>query len=455
MSNVKSMRAIPALLVAALLPVVAGCGETGAAGGAASAVPEDVAVYVSVDTSFEGDQWRAVADLLARFRDGEGALEDLLDEAAEEAGLDGDADLRDALGPEVAFAVLAGPLREDGEPPVVLLTQPDDQDAWEQLFEDGDEARAEVRGWQVVAEDEAVLERYRDALEGPSLEDSDAFAEAMDDLPGDALARLYANGETLAEAVPEVSGGLQQLPFGAATGADASIGAALRAEDDGVRVEGRALSSDESGVPVSEAYESELVEEVPAGAVAFLSFNNLGAALTEYADMLGGGSQGAFLPFDLEQVAALLSGETAVYVSPGPAVTLVTQVEDEAAALETVDALIGLAGEQAPLVYDAFDGLLVVSSSRKELDALRRDGPRLDQDDRFEKALNEAGMPSETTGFGYVDVQAAAPLFLGLGAPHGEKATELNEYLEPLGGAVFWGEGSGGVQRFSVFVSIE
>jgi len=43
----------------------------------------------------------------------------------------------------------------------------------------------------------------------------------------------------------------------------------------------------------------------------------------------------------------------------------------------------------------------------------------------------------------------------GLAGPGGEKATELDEYLEPLGGAVFWGEGSGGVQRFSVFVSIE
>ena len=205
---------------------------------------------------------------------------------------------------------------------------------------------------------------------------------------------------------------------------------------------------------MSEASESELVEEVPAGAVAFLSFNDLGAALTEYADMLGGGAQGAFLPFDLEQVRALLSGETAVYVSPGPAVTLVTEVDDEAAALQTVEALVGLAGEQVPIVYEAFDGLLAVSSSQKALDALRGDGPRLDQDDRFQDALDKAGMPAETTGFGYVDVQAAAPLFLGLASPHGAKAAE-SEYLEPLGGAVFWGTGSGNVQRFSLFLSID
>ena len=237
---------------------------------------------------------------------------------------------------------------------------------------------------------------------------------------------------------------------------DASIGAALRAEDGGVRVEGRVLSTGEDGVPEPEVYESKLVAEVPAGAVAFLSFNDLGAALTEYADMLGGGAQSAFLPFDLDQVAALLSGETAVYVSPGPAVTLVTEVEDEAAALRTVDALVGLAGAQAPIRYEAFDGLLAVSSSQKALDALRGDGPRLDQDDRFEEALAEAGMPAETTGFGYVDVQAAAPLFLGLAAPQGAKETEhALEYLEPLGGAVFWGAGAGDVQRFSLFLSID
>lgn len=449
-----SMRLIPALLAAALLAVVAGCGQSDAAGEAASVVPENVAVYVSVDTSFEGDQWRAVSDLLAKFPDGERALEDLLDDATAEAGLAGEANVRDALGPEVAFAILEVPHGAGGEPPVVMLTQPDDQDAFEQLLEKGDEARAEVRGWQVVAPDEAVLDRYREALEGPSLEDSDAFADAMDDLPGDALARLYANGEALAKAAPELQAGLQPSPFGfAAAGAGFTVGAALRAEGDGVRVEGRVVPTGDGAVPESEAYEAELVEEVPAGAIAFVSFNDLGSALSEYGGMLGGGA--GMLPFDLGEVGSLLSGETAVYVRPGPTFTLVTQVEDEAAALRTVEALVGLAGEKTPIVYEAFDGLLAVSNSREELAALRGDGPRLDQDDRFEQALDAAGMPDETTGFGYVDVQAAAPLFLGLGTPKGVEAAAAGAYLEPLGGAVFWGASSGDAQRFSLFLGID
>ena len=62
-------------------------------------------------------------------------------------------------------------------------------------------------------------------------------------------------------------------------------------------------------------------------------------------------------------------------------------------------------------------------------------------------------MPDETTGFGYVDVQAAVPLVAGLEAP-GAEAALPGAYLEPLGGLVFWGESSGDVQRFSLFVGI-
>jgi len=454
------VRFVPAVLACALLPLVAGCGSSGAAGGAAAAVPEDVAVYVSLDTSFEGDQWRAVSDLLGKFPDGEGTLESFLDEATAEAGLEGDVELRDAVGPEVAVAILSGPIGTDGEPPVVILTQPDDVDAFQELLDSSDgTVHAEVNGWQALASSEAALEAYRDALAGPSLEDSDVFADTMDDLPGNALAHLYVNGEALAEAVPELGADLQQSPFGMIPGGGAgSVGAVLRAEGNGLRVEGRMLSTGGESLPQSEPYEAELTEEVPAGAIAFLSFNDLGSALEEYGDLLGGAGAAGILGFDLADLGALFAGETAVYVSPGspePAVTLVTQVEDEAAALQSVEALVGLAGEELPIAYEAFDGLLAVSSSQEELDALRGDGPRLDQDDAFEEALDAAGMPDETTGFAYVDVQGIVPLFLGLGTPLGAEAEAPSEYLEPLGGVVLWGSNAGDVQRFTVFLGID
>jgi hypothetical protein len=441
------MRVISGLAaVAAVLAVAAGCGQTGAAGSADSVVPASALAYVSVDTSFEGDQWRAVAGLLEQFPEGEGLLEEVLEQAGAEAGLDGGADLRAALGPEVALVVLEAPSAADEEPPVVVLTKPSDEDAFAALFEDEQAARAEVRGWQAVAESEADLEAYSEALDAGSVAGTEAFEEAMDDLPDPALARVYVNGAGLAELPLEVGA----VPFDFA-GSPGSFGAALVAEDDGVRVEGRAVASGEGERPETEPFESELVEEVPAGAVAFLTFNDLGSALEQYTEALG--AQGPPLPFDLGEATGLLSGEIALTVRPGPAVMLVAEVEDEAAARATVESLLGLAGGKAPVVYDVRDGLLAVSNSQKELDALWGDGPRLDQDDRFEEALDAAGMPDETVGFGYVDVQAAVPLIAGLEAP-GAEAMLPRAYLDPLGGLVFWGEGSGDVQRFSLFVAV-
>jgi hypothetical protein len=455
MSNVKVVRLILVLLVAAALPVLAACGSTGAAGNAASVVPADVAAYVSVDTSFEGDQWRAVRDLLRRFPDGEGALDELLDEAASDAGLSAGDDLRGALGPEVGIAVLDVPSGPEQEPPIVLLTRPDDEDAFRELLAESEAAIADVSGWQAVAADQATLERYRSSLDGPSLEDSDAFAEAMDDLDPDAIVHLYADGGAFVRAVASQPGLPPGFPGLLPGGEPGSLGAAITAEGDGVRLEGRAVAPEQAETPASEPYESELVEEVPGGVLAFVSFNGLGEALQG-----AGGAGLGMLGLDLEQVGSLFAGESAVYVRPGkpqPSVTLVTEVDDEAAALQTVEGLVGLAEGAQPvaIVYDAFDGLLAVSTSRAEIDALRADGPRLDQDDAFEQAAESAGLPDETTGFGYVDLQAAVPLFLGLAEPTGAEASEVSEYLEPLGSIVFWGGSAGEAQRFSLFLGID
>jgi hypothetical protein len=257
MSIVKVVRAIPALLAALLLALVAGCGSTGAAGNAASAVPEDVAVYLSVDTSFEGDQWRAVRDLLAKFPDGQGALDELLDKASAGAGLSTER-LEDALGSEVGVAVLDIPMGPGEEPQVVLLSQPDDPDTFRELLEGEDAAFAEVNGWEVAAPDQATLDRYRKALEGPSLEDSADFDETMDDLD-DGLVHAYVNGEAIVQAFasqPGFPAGAFPLPAGGEIG---SVGAVLRAEGNGVRVEGRAVAAEQAdGAPAPELYAAEL-----------------------------------------------------------------------------------------------------------------------------------------------------------------------------------------------------
>ena len=144
-------------------------------------MPEDVAVYVSVDTSFEGDQWRTVADLLAKFPDGEGALEELLDDAASEAGLEGGADLRGA-GPEWPSPSSPGRWALTASRRSSCSRSPRTRTPGSSSSRTKTQPRAEVR-WQVVAQDEDVLDRYREALEDGTLDDSEAFVEAMDDLP--------------------------------------------------------------------------------------------------------------------------------------------------------------------------------------------------------------------------------------------------------------------------------
>jgi hypothetical protein len=446
MSNVKVVRAIPLLLVALLLPIVAGCGSVGKAGSAASVVPADAALYVSADTSFSGSQWRAVRDLVRKFPEGEDLVDELLEEAAKGAKTDPET-LKDALGPELA--VVALDMGQGQDPTVVILSQPEDVDAFRSLGDDGKTVYGEVNGWQAAADDEQSLDRYREALEQGSLEGNQDFDDAMDDLD-DGLIHVYVNGKEFMQALATQPG----LPPGSLpmlSGDVGSIGAVVRAEDDGIRLEGRAVGAEQGG---REPFRSELVEEIPAGVIAFAAFDGLGESLTSGAQGMEG-----FLPFDLDEIARLFDGETAVYVRPGtpqPSVTLVTEVDDEAAALETAKGLVALAGQgPTKLSVEAFDGLLVVSTSKDEIAALRGDGPRLDQDDAFEHAADQAGLPDETTGFGYVDLQALVPLFLGFAPTTPLPVPEVSEYLEPLGGIVFWGGNAGDVQDFSVFVGID
>src|SRR5215210_2179783 len=206
------MRSLAGLVVALSVALLAaGCGGgagAGAGGEAAAVVPADVGLYVSVDTDFDGEQWDAASDLVRWFPGGPEALQDVLAEFEEEEGLDFEQDVKPALGPETAFALLD----LGDEDSVVGLTQPEDEQKLEQLREQG------------------------------MLADSDGFAEAMDGLDTDALATLYVSGEGLQEAA-------ESDPEFDAEGVDAilpggrfpSIGAVARADDDGARLHGQAV----------------------------------------------------------------------------------------------------------------------------------------------------------------------------------------------------------------------
>ena len=197
------------------------------------------------------------------------------------------------------------------------------------LTESGEAAVGEVNGWQAVAENEAEPRR-------PTARHS---SRARSRAPRSSTRRWTASTTTRSSTPtwtarrcwgpshPSRASPARSCPCSAATSAPSALSSRRRTTGFG----SRAAPSGRSRTWAPEPFRSELIEEVPAGALAFLSFNGLGEGLS-------GGAQGlqGLLPFDLNEVAALFAGETAVYVRPGtpePSITLVTEVDDEAAAL--------------------------------------------------------------------------------------------------------------------------
>jgi len=500
MSRVKRVRLASVLFAALLAFLVAGCGGAGSPGGAAEVAPADAAFYLVVDADFEGDQWDAVQELASRFPGGEDLIGRIVQEIESESGeaLDFEQDVDPALGPEVAFVVLAPEPGSDDDGTVVVLTQPDDEEALQRLIEKGDEpavSRA-VEDWQAISDDDAALDRYEAALEGGRLADSERFEDAMDGLDEDVLVSVYGDLQRAQEAAEEADSGGLGSPFNSFFPGDEApvFGGTARAEGDGARFDGQLVySGDVEDTPFSvEPYDPELPEQVPGDVLAYLSFNDLERAISAYRDTIaeadpeferGIGMAEAFLGVSIEEdIAPLFAGEGAVYVRQGaliPEVTLVTEVEDEEQAVGTLDDVVagigafvgtgqpesrevdGVEVREVPisppfsLSYAAFDGLLVVTTSADGIADLRADEDRLADDEAYQDALDRAGVPGETSGFAYVDLEETLPLLFGFAEVGLGETPDARRYTDPLTSLVVWGDQEGSTQSFSVFVGIE
>jgi|RhiMetdeSRZDD1v2_1073273.scaffolds.fasta_scaffold85774_3 uncharacterized protein DUF3352 len=500
MSRVKSVRLIPALLVAALLPVLAGCGSGSDVGGAADAVPADVFVYASVDTDFDGDGWAALEEFAARFPGGDNLMQSLADDiSSAEDGIDFEADVKPALGDEVAFVLLEAPaddpLAEGTEESFVLLLQPDDEAAFQRLLEKADEPPVtdEVDGWTVLAENQESLDQFRAGLDGPRLDSSEDFERAMEGLEDEALVHVFVNGGELSEAYQAESSAKPPVDAFLPGGELPSFGMAFDVEADSARVDGRAVFEGENPFG-TESYDAELPERVPGDVLAYFSFNDLETAFSRFRDAAAEtnpeaeqqlGMAEGLLGVSLEEdVLPLLSGEGALYLRAGapiPEVTLVTEVEDEAKALETLDKIVEFAGGFEPrfrspgtveidgveareipldppvsLYYAAFDGLLVVTTSQEGIVALRQDSDRLSDSEAFDDALDQAGVPDETQGFGYLDLESIVPLVLAFqGVAAEEIDPEAQAYFDPLQSLVFYGDQDDDTASFTLFLGVE
>jgi hypothetical protein len=474
-------RLLPFLALAALL---AGCGsaaKTSSSGGSvpagASVVRAGVVAFVAVDSETGSSQWKQLDELAQKFP-GRDNLVAQLKQKISAQGADYDTDVKPALGPELDVAVVSA--GNESSTKAVALTKPDDPAKFKALVaklnakdSSGDRAvYREVDGWYALSDSQASISR---ALEGnaPLAEDSD-FKEAMDKLPGDALAKVYLDGQQLNAIVPQSSAsgtaalGLDKLKY---------IAASASAEDDGVRVHGVT-----SGGPGGGDFASALIGDVPGDAFALLDFDGQGT--TDQLGKLKSNPQAAaaIAKFEqeygvtLEQVLALLSGEVAFYARPGaviPELTLALDPKDQSAALATLDKLAAHSGSpvepgtqgghpvktvnlgQFTIHYGTVDGKVLITSGVSGI-ADYGEGDHLPDSADFKQAQDAAGMPDSTGGVIYIDLKDALPLLEGFAGLTGQSLpSSTTENLRPLRSFLAWTNASGETRTFDAFLEIK
>jgi hypothetical protein len=470
------------IFACAVVLVAAGCGggdNASVAGlgaeSAATVVPASAGGYLAIDTDLDSEQWQQAEELVGRFP-GRDRLFDSITEGLGEEDLDFERDVAPALGPETAFVFLAS------ADEVVVLTQPEDAAKLDALLERSDEPTVtrEIEGWTAIAETAAVLDAFERGAEAGTLDDDDRFQEAVADLPAEAIAKLYVNGDAITDAADSVSGGSSDILTGG--GKLVSVGTALEALDTGAKLGG--VVRLEGGTRV-EAYEPALLERVPDDALLVISFSGLDRSLDQLrsgagAAGLGLGQVEQALGVSLEELGSLFAGESIVYAragSPIPEVTVLLDVENESEAVAIVDRLaarvaplvggrtgtVDVDGLQAKYVeiqgirvsYTTFDGLLAITSGPAGIRDAREDGDKLPGDERFEAAKEAAGLEDKTSGFVYVDLKDSIPLLEGFAGLADESIPEdVSANLAPLESFLVHASQDGDEIRFGGFLGI-
>lgn len=435
-----------AAVAAAVVITAAGCGGAGGnspgsagLGGAASIVPADAVAFVALDTDASSGQWQAVDELLQKFPGHDQLLSQLQQSFEQRTSLSWADDVKPALGNELDVAALPGG-SAGAKPQLVVLTQPADATKFGALLQklqagsNGGLVSRQINGWTATSETSAAL----DAVQGATatLATDNTYQDAIGKLGNDALVRAYANGAEAQQLLGSLPG---QTHVPAVTPLAFQWGAAdVVAVPDGLKVEAYARAappvatnlqpSSAAQLPV-QPYAAHLVDEIPAGALFVADFQ-VAPGEFEYTDL-------SKLPKPIQQLLqavpqlsgeldSILGGETAIYVRPSlpvPEVTLATQPLDTQAAVDALDSVTSAlkgaaAGAAGPLgalggvqVFHAtLGGQLVVSTSQAGIDDFRSAGEKLAADSAFKGAVAASGMPEQTTGFIYVNLENVLPL---------------------------------------------
>src|SRR6266540_2003930 len=472
--------------VAALALLAAGCGggegggsTTGSLPDGASIAPKGSALFLSMDTDFDSDQWKQTAALFGKFPGGP----KLLAQVQKELKGFPLADLKSALGPELDVVLVDF---VNGGDDTVVMTKTKDPAKLKALMaeSESDSVSEQVEGWTVVANSRAQLDRFDTARKDGVLSESDAFTEAMQQLPGEAAAKLYLEGG-------KVQAGLEKslqgsgIPSGSASdfGSIRSIAAAAVAEKNGVSLDGDVAATVKAK---TETYAPELPSLLPSGALLLVSFAHLDQPIRQVLDSVKRSQPRLQKQLDLFQGVAglslegdllpILAGEGAIVVYPSeprakiPAISLVLKLEDEAKVKNLLDRLatvLRLSGnvkvtsavvdgvpvkkfdvQRVTLLAGVFDGMLVVTNGASVIKGLHSNGDKLVDDPQYSQAADDAGLPDEVLGFAYADLKSGLPDVFSLVESAGETIPpEVRTNTKPLQSLLLYA--SGDADRFS------
>jgi Protein of unknown function (DUF3352) len=451
--------------------VVAGCGGggTGSASGgdsAAGIVPATAPVFLSFDTDLSSRQIVRADALLKKFP----IRERLLSSLRRAITSDG-TNLRGLLrsvGPEVDIAVL-----DVDRGTTVGFTKPVDEKLFEQSLLAGKTKFLfdHLHGWLVFSDDKTALDDVKHA--DAKLGDDRTYKDATADLPDEALAKAYVARGAVAQ-------GLRTLgPAGVTINADNArwVTAAALAHDDGVDVQVNVHGKDVLGG--AKNFKSTLTDDVPAGALAALSFNDAGSAIRKLqgSGIPGLGSIRQAIGVDLDQLARVLDDEAVVYVRAGnpiPEVTLVAKESDPEAAKRTVAAMVRKLGANArtsttevdgvkltavdlgsvTIFYGTFEGKLIITDDSNAVRDVRGHGEKLKDDKTFTDAAGAAGLPDSTNGWLYLDLKDAVPVVDALVQLGGAKIPGVvAENLRPLRSFVAYASRAGDTETIRLFLA--
>jgi len=490
------LRAFAVTLVTGLAVLTAGCGggsSVSSTAAGAEIAPDSTPLFISVNTDFESEQIKTFTTLLDKFPGSAGLLRMALAELQQE-DVDFERDIKPALGPELDI-VLVGFADESGggasSADAVALLQPDDPAKLDALLakDTGGTpiAKEEVEGWTVLAESQASIDRFKKMRSGGTLAGSSAYLDAMEGLPDDALARAYVNPDLILESyqasgAPLSAQTLDQLfPNGVP-----SVGGTVSAEEGGLRFQATGKTTQPT-----DTFEAALPDELPAGAIGYVGFNNLakgvreslknaGEANSQFDQQLGQAELALGLSIERD-VLPLLEHEGAIAVYPAasgsgfPGIQLVLEVDDEEAATATIDKLlaraaqfssgiptpqaIDIGGVEAKaveyqgqtIIYAGFDGKLVITSARETIEALQGSGETLADDQTFSKARESAEVPAETSGLFYLNLNSVFDLVQS----QEEQPPQVQENVEPLDSFLLYSTAEDGRVTVSGFLAIE